>query len=294
MAPLGWLAGLALGILAGGPWPASAEEPIARTASAALGALPATFAGTLPCADCPGIRYQLDLYPDRVFFLRMTYLERDNAFDDIGSFRVSANGRTLALHGGGAAPLRFRVASADRLTMLDLDGKQIPSGLNYDLTRQATFAALEPRLALRGMYRYMADAGLFTECLTRRRMPVAQEGDNAALERAYGEARREPGEELLVELEGQIARRPKIEGQGHELALVPLRFIGVWPGETCGAHFDYRTAREQLLEAHPARRRAGPGRRAPTRAASDPAAGRPSLRRLGRLQPADRQLSARR
>jgi copper homeostasis protein (lipoprotein) len=239
-APLGWLAGLAFAILAGELWPASAEEPIERAASEALGALPATFAGTLPCADCPGIRYQLDLYPDRVFFLRTTYLDRapDNVFDAIGSFRVSTNGRTLALRGGGEAPFRFRVVSAGRLTMLDASGGAIPSALNYDLTRQATFAALEPRLAMRGMYRYMADAGLFTECLTRRRLPVAQEADNAALERAYGKARRQPGEELLVELEGQIARRPKIEGQGYELALVPLRFIGVWPGETCGTRFD--------------------------------------------------------
>jgi uncharacterized lipoprotein YbaY len=34
----------------------------------ALGALPATFAGELPCADCPGIRYQLDLLQDGAFF----------------------------------------------------------------------------------------------------------------------------------------------------------------------------------------------------------------------------------
>ena len=88
------------------------------------------------------------------------------------------------------------------------------------------------------MYCYMADAGRFTECLSRLRLPVAQEADNAALERAYLEARRQPGEELLVTLEGQIAPRPKMEGGGTELALVPERLIGVWPGETCGARFD--------------------------------------------------------
>ena len=88
------------------------------------------------------------------------------------------------------------------------------------------------------MYSYMADAGRFTECLTRLDLPVAPEGDNAALERAYGEARRQPGEALLVTLEGQIALRPKMEGAGTGPALVPHRLTGVWPGETCGAQFD--------------------------------------------------------
>ena len=206
----------------------------------ALGALPATFAGELPCADCPGIRYQLDLLQDGAFFLRRVYLGRepDHVFDDIGSFAIASGGRTLVLMGGREAPIRFAVRDQDTLALLDLEGREIVSELNYDLTRQATLPPLEPRLAMRGMYQYFADAGRFTECLSRMNLPVAQERDNAALERAYGEARRQPGEELLVTLDGQIALRPKMEGEGLELALVPHRFIGVWPGETCGARFD--------------------------------------------------------
>jgi hypothetical protein len=37
-----------------------------------LGTLPATWAGDLPCADCPGIRHQLELCPDQAFCLRRT------------------------------------------------------------------------------------------------------------------------------------------------------------------------------------------------------------------------------
>ena len=88
------------------------------------------------------------------------------------------------------------------------------------------------------MYGYLADAGRFEECLTRWRLPVAQEAENATLERAYLAARRQPGEALLVELEAQIALRPTMEGEVEALTLVPLRFVGVWPGETCGARFD--------------------------------------------------------
>jgi copper homeostasis protein (lipoprotein) len=88
---------------------------------------------------------------------------------------------------------------------------------------------------MRGMYRYMADAGLFTECLTGQRWFVAHEGDNATLEREYTKARRQPGEELLVKLEGRVEMRPGMEGKSLQPTLIVKRFIGVWPGETCGA-----------------------------------------------------------
>jgi uncharacterized lipoprotein YbaY/heat shock protein HslJ len=91
-------------------------------------------------------------------------------------------------------------------------------------------------LAMRGMYRYMADAGQFTDCATRRRMPVLQAGDNAALERGYLAARRQPGEEILVEIEGRIEERPKIDGPGTAPTVLVDRFRGVWPRESCGAH----------------------------------------------------------
>jgi len=98
-----------------------------------------------------------------------------------------------------------------------------------------TASAGEPQLLMRGMYSYMADAALFKECLTGRKMPVAMEGDNAALERAYLKAQRQPGEELLIEVEGHIVERPAMEGNETVESLVVERFIGIWPRETCGA-----------------------------------------------------------
>jgi copper homeostasis protein (lipoprotein) len=218
-----------------------ASRATERATPNVLGALPARFAGEIPCADCPGIRYQLDLLPEGAFFLRREYLGRappERTVDDIGTFLISSDGQRLVLMAGREAPIQLAIRDPDRLAVLDPEGRDIVAELNDQLTRQAGLAPLEPRLALRGMYRYFADAGLFTECLTRLRLPVAQEGYNAALERAYGEQRRQPGEELLVTLEGQIAARPKMEGEGTELILVPQRLIGVWPGETCGARFD--------------------------------------------------------
>jgi len=201
-----------------------------------LGRLPATYTGVLPCADCPGIEYHLDLFADRAYSLRTVYQGRpEGQFDDIGSWAVSADAKTLILKGGREGPVMFRIKDANTLRKLDLAGKEIASSLNYDLAKTTAFQPIEPRLAMRGLYRYLADAGLFTECLTGRRLSVAQEQDNAALEAAYATARRQPGEELLVSLEGRIAMRPKIEGEGLQPTLVVERFTDVWPGETCGA-----------------------------------------------------------
>jgi len=228
--------------------PGGGETPT----SVPLGSLPGSFLGDLPCADCPGIRYQLDLFPDGVFFLRTTYLGRgeDARHDDIGRWVVASEGKTLVLHGGRDAPAMFAIQGHDRLRKLDVKGRPIESALNYDLFRSAEAAPLEPRLAMRGMYRYLADAGLFTECLTGRKLPVAQEADNAVLEAAYAESRRDAGEELLVNLEGRIAPRPKMEGDGTQPTLVVGRFIGVWPGETCGARM---TTAERVLQPHTAK-----------------------------------------
>jgi uncharacterized lipoprotein YbaY/heat shock protein HslJ len=90
-------------------------------------------------------------------------------------------------------------------------------------------------ILMEGEFVYLADAGLFTECRTGRRYPVAQEKDNAALERAYISARPAPGAPVVVEVEGQIERRPRMEGSGDQEMLIVERFDRVRPGESCVA-----------------------------------------------------------
>ena len=202
-----------------------------------LGALPATFAGDLPCADCVALRYRLNLFPDGSFFLSTLYEGRSTepAYD-IGAWALSSDRGTLVLQGGREAPLRFRIVDAGTLRLLDQDGRDIESKLNYALARQPQFAPMEPRLTMRGLYRREGKAGVFTECLTRQRWTVIPTGANAALERETDKARREPDDELLVSLEGEVRSLPKAEGKAPS-TLVIQRFIGVWPGETCGVRF---------------------------------------------------------
>ena len=205
--------------------------------------LPASYEGDVPAADGPGIRYHLDLFPDHVFYLRLTYLGRGEAavHDDLGTWSISQEGRDLTLRGGSDTPVLFTVKSGAQLRLLDSEGQAIVSPHNYDLRKVEPFSPIEPRVKMRGMYSYLADAGLFQECRTRRTLPVSQEEDNASLESAYSRTRREPGESLLADLEGRIATRSRMEGGGPQDMLIVRRFFNVWPGETCGAQFSTAT-----------------------------------------------------
>ncbi|UCH30397.1 MAG: META domain-containing protein [Myxococcales bacterium] len=90
-------------------------------------------------------------------------------------------------------------------------------------------------MSLEGMYSYMADAGIFMDCATREQWPVAMEGDNAALERAYGKAKIAPGSPLLVTVQGRLEARPNVDTKVMETNLIVTRFVRTWPRETCGS-----------------------------------------------------------
>lgn len=174
-----------------------------------LGALPATFTGELPCADCPGIRYTLNFFPDGAFYRRAIYRERNNGrpTDEIGRWVFAPGNNKIQLHSGGQVVDRLAVKSRDTLRKLDAEGNEIQSKLNYDFRRAATFQPFELRLPMNGMFRYLADAATFTECETGQRFVVAMEADYRALESAYSRLRRQPGEELAASFEGRLTPR---------------------------------------------------------------------------------------
>jgi copper homeostasis protein (lipoprotein) len=231
MRPAG-LAIVMLAYLSGAP---AAQGP--AVTQAFPGSLPATFAGTLPCADCPGIRYQLNLFPDRTFELRTSYLERDAISDDVGRWALASDGSAIVLRGASGMSRMFSARDRDTLTLLDAQGEAFDSKLDYDLKRAASVEGLGPRLRVSGMYRYMFDTGLFTECATGREMTVATEGDNAALESAYTRARKETGQAMKILVDGYLTTRPNPDTGVARRALVVDRFVSVSPGQACAAPF---------------------------------------------------------
>ena len=202
--------------------------------------LPATFVGTLPCADCPGIKYELNLFPDDSFFLRTTYIDRPPTAntDEIGSWVLSSDRRVLVIKGSREGPPQFfSIRDGRTLRKLDMEAREIESKNPYELKRTATFQKFEVRLPMRGMYQYMADAGIFIECSTGQQWPVATEAENVALQNMYLEASKKPGAPMLVMLEGRVASRPPMEGPGMVATLIPEKPIKTMPGESCPARF---------------------------------------------------------
>ncbi|MCP2044612.1 META domain-containing protein [Pontibacter sp. HSC-36F09] len=105
----------------------------AEVARAAVG----TWIGTIPCADCPGIRYTLDINPDSSYRERMVYQGRSaTPFVQSGTWGVG-NGR-VQLNKQGTGNNQFAL-DGEALVMLDGDGNQIESPLAdaYRLRRRS-------------------------------------------------------------------------------------------------------------------------------------------------------------
>lgn len=203
-----------------------------------LGRLPASWRGELPNAGGSSL-WQVDLAADDSYQLRQTWLNRPapNTFDDIGLWRLEPSGQRLVLRGGREAPLFLQPLQGGAvLRKLDLEGQPIRSGHNDRLTRLAVPEPISPRLFLAGLFRLLPQGPTMQLCITGQRLPVALEGDYKRLLQAYRSAvpAGVSGQPLLVNLKGQISRRPAAQpGQGSRRALVVEAFGKVHPGKGC-------------------------------------------------------------
>jgi copper homeostasis protein (lipoprotein) len=234
-------------VLAGGDAPlrlllvsaGAGRRPSPRTGSATGGIdLPASYEGELPGASGGSVLWHLDLLPLGRYQLRTTYKDKPepNHFDDIGRWRREPDTGRLVLRGGPETPVSFMPGDGGRtLRKVDTAGKPVGSSHDDRLERLPQPALIEPRLVLTGMFTYMADAAVITLCADSGRLPVAMEADYKALEAAYLKERQQPGQALLVSLEGLIAPRPSMEAnRPPRLSVVVERFINIWPRESCG------------------------------------------------------------
>lgn len=218
-----------------------AESPTVVQGAAAdpqtvgLDVLPASFEGDLPSADGPRILHHLDLFPGRVFVLRRQKLgpQESPPLDGIGTWMLSADSGRLMLKDAHRVPIVFAIADSGDLLMLDEEGRVMQPDVTYSLARLESFLPVEPLLFLAGMYRYTADGGVFRECRTGWRLPIANAGTGEALGSAYANTRHEPGEPLFASLWARIVERPPADGAKPQMMLVPEQIVGIWSGETC-------------------------------------------------------------
>jgi uncharacterized membrane protein/uncharacterized lipoprotein NlpE involved in copper resistance len=134
-----------------------------------------TYVGTLPCADCAGIRTELTLYRNRGgqparFRLRETYLrtrDGDQVIDTLAAW-TELDARVRLQPHDDPARRSLRRLGADTLELLDRDERPPASGLDYRLRRDATRAPLPlaqpPRRLFAGTLRRAGSGWMLTPC----------------------------------------------------------------------------------------------------------------------------------
>ena len=199
--------------------------------------LPSTYVADIPCRDCPPTTAALILRPDSLYFLRIQTVQPDTGAEivkaEIGVWKYVSAGNTILLTTYDNVARTLLITPTDKLRVIKVSGGIIPPDVNYDLIRDDGNPGYNDVVPVQGMYSYMADAGMFTECLSGASFPVVMEAENAALERAYLNTPHGQAEPVLVSLEARLKTRPRYGGIGYEEAIVPVRFIDIRPGIAC-------------------------------------------------------------
>lgn len=159
-----------------------------------------SWRGVLPCADCEGIETSLFLEKDGTWIMNERYQgvrSEPSSFASYGVWARTAD--TLVLTDSKGEKAYYR-AKGDKLEMMDREGKPIVSTLNYILEPVKASLPLTP-MPMRGMYFYMADAAIFTDCASGKRVSVAH---NAQLERAYSAVKGSDMKPVLLVADGHF------------------------------------------------------------------------------------------
>lgn len=176
-----------------------------------------SYRGVVPCADCDGIEISLFLEKDGTWVRTLRYLGGEGAgnYSDYGTWERTAE--KLVLTDSKGEKTWFKPHD-DTLEMLDINGNPVDSSLNYTLKAVNAPLPSEP-MAMKGMYRYMADTATFKDCATGRTFLM---DSNAQLERGFAGS----SQPVLVELNahfiydknpdtGAPFKALKADGEGH-------------------------------------------------------------------------------
>ncbi len=141
--------------------------------------------------------------------------------------------KTITLKSLDQSRKRFLITSDTTIEMLDINGKELESDLNYIITKKDSYEQITDSFPMKGMFRYMADAPIFVDCSSQKKYPVAMEKDYVLLEQEYLSKIEEAGEPMLATLSGRLILRPQMDGNEKTLTLVVEKFDKVWPKLDC-------------------------------------------------------------
>ncbi|ARS35914.1 copper resistance protein NlpE [Pontibacter actiniarum] len=107
------------------------SEPVAAVQEATAevveqtAAVVGTWQGSIPCADCPGITYTLQLFPDHTYQETMVYQEREvEPVEQAGTWKVDASG-TLRLQSPDSEGASAFKVMPDALVLLGGEGNTV-------------------------------------------------------------------------------------------------------------------------------------------------------------------------
>lgn len=204
-------------------------EVLQPTRAAELKPMQQSWRGILPCADCEGIETSLFLEKDGTWVMNERYQgvrDEPSSFASYGKWARTADKLVLTDSKGEKSYYR---AKGEALEMLDREGNPIESQFNYTLQPVSASLPVTP-MPMRGMYFYMADAAIFTDCATGKRMPVA---NNAQLERDYLAARAENGQSVLLTLEAHFTLESNPDTGEKVKTLMADKDAKFIPGKAC-------------------------------------------------------------
>ncbi len=204
-------------------------DALQPTRAAELKPMQQSWRGILPCADCEGIETSLFLEKDGTWVMNERYQgvrDEPSSFASYGKWARTADKLVLTDSKGEKSYYR---AKGEALEMLDREGNPIESQFNYTLQPVSASLPVTP-MPMRGMYFYMADAAIFTDCATGQRMPVA---NNAQLERDYLAARTENGQSVLLTLEAHFTMEANPDTGEKVKTLMADKDAKFIPGKGC-------------------------------------------------------------
>lgn len=203
-------------------------EVLEPTQAEAFKPMQQSWRGVLPCADCEGIETSLFLEKDGTWVMNQHYqgAKAPSTFASYGTWARTADKLVLT---DTAGEKRYFRAKGEGLEMLDMQGNPIVSQFNYTLA-PITAALPATPMAMRGMYFYMADAAIFTDCATGKKVSVA---NNAQLERDYAAARGNDTKPVLLTVDGHFMLQANPDSGEKIKTLVPDRDARFEAGKNC-------------------------------------------------------------
>lgn len=99
---------------------------IVITKKSKLAGYQGTYKGTLPCADCLGIRMEIDLRKDSTYQLKTTYLGKGDEKPLLkeGTYSWNKSDSLITLIGVTDQPNKYQVGS-NSISQLDMDGTKV-------------------------------------------------------------------------------------------------------------------------------------------------------------------------